>query len=126
MPTATKPKTAAKPKTESAAKPKTESAAKARAAGQRHNRETVDRTADFADQTLEQLKNGGQNVIGAVRRFVGSVDDALPGSEDGPSRGHDIIDSALDMSDRIVESGSEAIRGIVKSAGKTLGTAAKK
>jgi hypothetical protein len=119
MPTATEAKT--KTKTE-----KTGSARAARTHAARPDRESVDRGTELADQVLEQLKNGGQNVIGAVRRFVGSVDDALPGSEDGRSRGHDIVDSALEMSDRIVESGSEAIRGIVKSAGRNFGTATKK
>lgn len=88
-------------------------------------RAQIDRSVEVTDQVLEQLENGGQQVIGAVRRFVTSVDDALPGSDDGPTRAHDVIDSALEMSDRIVEVGGDAIRGIVQSAGRSLGTAKK-
>lgn len=115
MPTATSAKTKTQStKTQNA---KAASSAKPRSARTRSDREAIDRTAETADQVLEQLKSGGQSVVGAVRRFVGSVDEALPGGEDGPSRGHDIVDSALDMTDRIIESGSEAIRGIVRTFG---------
>ena len=80
---------------------------------------------DAAEQVIDQLRSGGQNAIGAVRRFIDSIDESLSGPDDGPSRIHDIVDSALVMSDRLVESGSEAVRGIVRSAGRGFGSRAK-
>ncbi|MBJ7458132.1 MAG: hypothetical protein JHD02_02985 [Thermoleophilaceae bacterium] len=78
------------------------------------NRPTED-YAGIADDVLAQVVTGGQSAIGATRRFVKSVDEALVGSEDEPTRVHEIVDSALEMSDRLVESGGDAIRGIIRS-----------
>lgn len=73
--------------------------------------------AKAVDDVLAQVVTGGQDAIGATRRFITSVDEALPGSDEGPTRAHDVVDAALEMSDRMVESGGEAIRGIVRSLG---------
>lgn len=81
---------------------------------------------EATDQVLEQLENGGQQAISAVREFVTSVDKALPNGSEGPTRAHSIIDSALDMSDRMVVIGSDAIRGIVRSAGRSYGSTAER
>lgn len=123
MATATAPKT--KQTSQAKAKPASQSrpAGAGKSAGRRPTREQIDRGVETTDQVLEQLKTGGQSMIGAVRRFVDQVDEALPGSGEGPTRGRDIVDSALEMSDRMVESGAEAIRGIVKSAGGSIGKA---
>lgn len=83
-------------------------------------------SVEATDQVLEQLETGGQQAISAVREFVSSVDSALPGSGDGPTRAHSIIDSALSMSDRMVVIGSDAIRGIVRSTGRSYGSTAER
>ena len=88
-------------------------------------RRDLDISFEATDQVLEQLENGGKQAISAVREFVASVDSALPGSGDGPTRAYSIVDSALNMSDRMVGSGSDAIRGIVRSAGRNYGSDAK-
>ncbi len=64
---------------------------------------------------ITQVQEGGQQAIGAVRRFLTKVDESVAGSN-SPTIAHDIADSALEMSDRMVESGSEALRGLVKSS----------
>lgn len=122
MATATEPKTKQTPKAKPAAQSRPAGTAKPNAS-RRVTREQVDRSVETTDQVLEQLKTGGQSMIGAVRRFIDQIDEALPGRAEGPSRGHDIIDSALEMSDRMVEGGADAIRGIVKSAGGSIGKA---
>lgn len=71
---------------------------------------------EAADRVLEQLQTGGQNAIGAVRRFIDSTDESLRGGAKEPTFIHDIVDSALEMSDRMVEHGGDALRGIVRSA----------
>lgn len=120
--TATDPKTKQTPKAKPAAQARPGGTGKSEAD---RRRARINRTVETTDQVLDQVKSGGQSMIGAVRRFVDQVDDALPNGSEGPSRGHDIIDSALEMSDRMVEGGADAIRGIVKSAGGSLGKAAK-
>lgn len=70
-----------------------------------------------AQDVIEQLQTGGQQAISAVRRFLDNVDESLAGSN-SPSFVHDIADSALEMSDKMVEYGGEALRGIAGSAKK--------
>lgn len=76
-----------------------------------------EQSSNVAGDVLEQLQNGGQQAIGAVRRFLDNVDESLAGSN-SPSFVHDIADSALEMSDKMVEYGGEALRGIASGARK--------
>jgi hypothetical protein len=70
---------------------------------------------DTAEDVVSQLQNGGQSAIGAVRRFLDKVDENLAGDR-APSVPHELADSALEMSDKMVEYGGDALRGIVRSA----------
>lgn len=74
-----------------------------------------DRTSKFSEQILEQVETGQRSAIDAVRRFVGSVDQALPLAGDSPSKPHDVIDSALEMSDRLVQTQYDFLRGVVRA-----------
>lgn len=73
------------------------------------------RDTETTEKVLEQLQTGGQNAIGAVRRFIDSTDESLRGGRKEPTFVRDIVDSALEMSDRMVEHGGETLRGIVRS-----------
>jgi hypothetical protein len=79
-------------------------------------RSTAERTTDLSDEVLEQLEAGGRAAIEAVRKFMESVDRALPGGGESPSRA-EIVDSALKMADKLVQTQSEALRKIIESAG---------
>lgn len=82
---------------------------------------TAAKTQDTAIQeAVTQVQHGGQNAIGAVRRFLVKVDETIAG-ENSPTFVHELADSALDLSDRMVEVGGDAIRGI---AGSVSGKAA--
>lgn len=83
------------------AKPKTE------------NKKTAG-SANNVDDVLGQIQSGGQSAIGAVRRFLDKVDESVAGDR-SPSVAHDIADSALEMSDRLVEQGGDALRNIARS-----------
>ena len=87
-----------------------------RQATHRDNRETIDRGVEATDQVLDQVETGGRNAIGAVRRFVDSVDSSLAGEDEGPTRAHDVVDAALVMSDRMVELGAAPTVGAVAAA----------
>lgn len=85
----------------------------------------VDKTAELSERVLEQVKLGQQNAIEAVRHFMESVDEALPHGA-SPSRRQDVIDSALEMSEKLVQTQYDFLRNVVHSAGDTLGASGKK
>ncbi|HMD55967.1 MAG TPA: hypothetical protein VKG82_00700 [Solirubrobacteraceae bacterium] len=83
----------------------------------------VDRTAELSEEVARSLEDGQRAAIEAVRKFVDAVDDrfpALPHGE-GPSRRQEIIDSALEMADRLVHTQYDFIRKVVDSAGGAVG-----
>lgn len=71
-------------------------------------------TSAGVEDVLDQIQSGGQSAIGSVRKFVGKLDESLAG-DSSPSFVGDIVDSALEMSDRMVEYGGDALRGIARS-----------
>ncbi len=79
------------------------------------------RAAGLSDEVLKSIEAGQRSAIDAVRKFVGAVDESMPAhGEDHPSRRNAIVDAALDMADKLVETQYEFIRSVVSSAGETL------
>jgi hypothetical protein len=83
----------------------------------------VDRTAALSEEVLDSVEAGQRAAIEAVRRFVDTVDQALPGHGEAPSRRQEIVDSAMEMADRLVHTQYEFIRKVIDSAGKALSKA---
>ncbi len=81
----------------------------------------VDRTAELSDEVLKSLESGQRAAIEAVRKFVDTVDHALPARGETPSKRQDVIDSAMEMADRLVHVQYDFIRKVVANAGKSLG-----
>jgi Domain of unknown function (DUF1918) len=54
----------------------------------------VERAAELSDEVLESVQSGGRAAIGAVRKFVDTVDEALPPAGDHPPRRKTIVDAA--------------------------------
>jgi hypothetical protein len=86
----------------------------------------VERTTELSEQVLEQVKGSQQKAIEAVRRFMESVDEALPPHGEDHSRRQDVIDSALEMSEKLVQTQYDFLTNVVQSAGEALGASAKK
>jgi hypothetical protein len=82
---------------------------------------TVKKTTELSEQVLEHVETGQRGAIEAVRKFVGSVDSALPAHGPRPTRRQSVIDSALQMSERLVRVEHNFIRKVVHSTGETLG-----
>lgn len=81
----------------------------------------VERAAGLSDEVLKSVESGQRTAIDAVRKFVGTVEDSMPGhGDDHPSKRNDIIDAALDMADKLVKTQYEFIRSVVGSASETL------
>jgi len=81
----------------------------------------VDRTAELSDEVLKSLEAGQRAAIEAVRKFVETVDQALPLHGETPSRRQDVIDSAMEMADRLVHVQYDFIRKVVANAAESLG-----
>ncbi len=80
----------------------------------------ADRPTELSEEALDEIKAGQQAAIEAVRNFVESVDKTLEEGE-SPSQREEIVDSALKMADRLVETQYDFLRKVVHSAGKSLG-----
>jgi hypothetical protein len=90
------------------------------------SRDTVEKTTELSEQVLEQVKGSQQKAIEAVRKFMESVDKALPPHGENPSRRQEVIDSALEMSERLVQTQYDFLTDVVHSAGEALGASGKK
>lgn len=86
----------------------------------------VDKTTELSEQVLEQVKESQESALAAVRRFMESVDEALPPHGEDPSRRQDIIDSALEMSQKLVKTQYDFLTNVVRSAGEALGASPRK
>jgi hypothetical protein len=82
----------------------------------------VERTAGLSADVLRSLEDGQRAAIEAVHGFVDRVDRTLPAlaQDNGRSRRQEIIDSALEMADRLVHAQYEFIRDVIDSTGKSL------
>ena len=98
---------------------KTAAASRRRPAHKQKDTTAVERTAEFSEEILKSLEDGARTAIDAVRKFVATVDEALPPRGEGPSKREDITDSALEMAQRLVHTQYEFLRKVVESAGKS-------
>jgi hypothetical protein len=80
----------------------------------------VDRTTELSKEVLKSLESGQRAAIDAVRKFVDTVDDKLPALGDRPRRRQEIVDSAMEMADKLVHTQYEFLRNVVQSAGRAL------
>jgi len=74
----------------------------------------------LSEDVLEEIKDGQETAIQAVRGFVGSIDETLAGSA-SPSQVEEIVDSALKMADKLVETQYDFLKKVVHSAGESVG-----
>jgi hypothetical protein len=97
-------------------------ATRRRSAAASRPKTAVERTAQLSDEVARSVEDGQRAAIEAVRNFVETVDRALPALPhgDGPSRRQEIVDSALEMADRLVRTQYDFLRKVVDSAGKSL------
>jgi len=80
----------------------------------------LDRTTKLSEDVLESVEKGQRAAIESVRKFVDTVDRALPAHGEGPSRRQEIVDAAMEMADRLVHTQYDFIRKVIDSAGKSL------
>jgi len=93
--------------------------ARKRATGQ--GKAAIDRTQEISDDVLKSVESGQKAAIDAVRKFVDTVDEALPDMPDLPAERDAVIDAALEMADNLVTSQNEFLQSVVRSAESSLG-----
>lgn len=89
-------------------------------------RDRIAKTTELSEQVLTQIEGSQKKAIEAVRRFMESVDEALPPHGENASRRQKVIDSALEMSERLVKTQYDFMTNVVHSAGEALGASGKK
>ena len=82
----------------------------------------VEKTKELSEEVLDSLEKGQRAAIEAVRNFIDTVDHALPALPhgEGPTKRQEIVDSALEMADRLVHAQYDFIHKVIDSAGKSL------
>ena len=80
----------------------------------------VERTTELSEDVIKELEDGARSAIESVRKFLATVDEALPPRGVGPSRREEITESALEMAQRLVHTQSEFLRKVVDSTGNSL------
>ena len=80
----------------------------------------VDRTADLSEDVLKSVEGAQRAAIEALRKFVDTVDEAIPAIGDRPSRRETVIDAALEMADRLVTTQYDFLRNLVRTADRSL------
>lgn len=80
----------------------------------------IEKGTELSEQVLEQVKESQRSAIEAVRGFMASVDKALPDHGAEPSQRQEIIDSALQMSQKLVKTEYDFLTSVVHSAGEAL------
>jgi hypothetical protein len=113
-------KPAAAGKAATATTSKSKSATATRTRGATKPRAAADKTAQLSEEVLRSVESGQRAAIDAVRKFIDTVDQALPALGDGASRRQEVIDAAMEMADRLVHTQYDFIRKVVDSAGKSL------
>jgi hypothetical protein len=74
----------------------------------------IDRTTEGSADVLKWVEAGRHYTIEAVCKFVGSVDRrTLPHRGEGPSRRQELVDSGMELSDRLVATEHDVIFRLV-------------
>jgi len=70
---------------------------------------------------LGSVEEGQRAALDAVRRFMDTVERALPLGNGASRRQQEVVDSAMEMAERLVQSQYDLLRKAVRSASKTFG-----
>ncbi len=86
-----------------------------------HDRRST-RRRSCPKRSSKPIEKSQRVAIESVRKFVDTVDHALPALpySKGPSSRQEIVDSALEMADRLIHTQYDFIRKVIDSASKSL------
>ena len=113
--------------TKAAAKPAASATAGAagasRAGGGRRGR---GRSTGLPRELLKSFEDGQRAASDAVRKFLETVEEALPLRGNNAPKRQEVVDSALEMTERLVQTQFEILRRVARSAGRTFGDSVKR
>lgn len=79
----------------------------------------VERAAALSDEALKSGEAGRRDAIEAVRKFVDTLEEAIPALVD-PALRRQVVDAALDLADRLVTTQTDFVRGVARTASGAL------
>jgi hypothetical protein len=82
------------------------------------------RAGPLPREVLRPLEDGQRAAADAVRRFLDTVEGVMPRREGTRDR-QEIVDSALEMTERLIQAQYDILRRVVQSAGRTIGESAR-
>ena len=81
----------------------------------------ADKPVERSEQVLDSLRDGEKAALEAVRKFVETLDQVLPFQGGGPLARQKVIDAALEMADKLVQTQNAFLHTAVRSAGQIMG-----
>jgi hypothetical protein len=79
----------------------------------------AERAIDLSEEVLESVEDRQKTVIEAVRKFVDTLDEAMPNLVD-PALRKKILDAVLDLTEQLATTTNEFLRSTLHSASDTL------
>jgi hypothetical protein len=86
------------------------------------NQHPEDIGADFLVELIDTIDDNEKAALRAIREFVASVDDALPGggTKESPGRRAELVEAALDMIEKLLGVSNEAAQRLTESVREAL------
>ncbi len=81
------------------------------------------RVASLSEELLGSIESINQAALDAARKFVDTVEEALPARGEGSSKRRTILGAAVDLADQLVSKQHELVRSVLKSAQQAAGDA---
>ena len=72
------------------------------------------------------LEEGQRTAVEAMRKFMDTVDSALPLRVESARNRQEVVDSALEMAERLVQAQYDFLRRVAQSASRTFGDSVKR
>ncbi|MGE5697337.1 MAG: hypothetical protein ACM4D3_19535 [Candidatus Sericytochromatia bacterium] len=82
--------------------------------------DVVERAAGLSDEVLKSVEAGQRAALDAVRKFVDTVDEAIPSQGERGERRESIVEAAFDMADKLITSQYDFLRNVVRSADQAI------
>ena len=81
----------------------------------------ADKPTELSEQALKSLRDGEKAALAAVRVVSHALDQVVPFQGEGPLARQKVIDAALEMADKLVQTQYAFLHTAVRSAGQIMG-----
>jgi len=77
-------------------------------------------------ELLKSFEDGQRAAADAVHKFVDTVEEALPLRGDSAPKRQEVVDSAIEMTERLVQAQVDVLRRVARGASRTFGDSMKR